>query len=57
MARVECPLMEDTIDDVVCFDIHMVVDGGAPEFTAPEKAVQTPGFREICLKCPNHRED
>lgn len=57
MAKVKCPLMEEIIDDAICFDIHMVVDGGAPEFTAPEKAVQTPGFKEICLKCSNHRDD
>lgn len=57
MAKVKCPLMGADIDDVICFDIHMVVDGGAPEFTAPAKAVQTPGFREICLRCPNHRDD
>lgn len=57
MGKVKCPLMEDTIDDVVCFDIHMVVDGGAPEFTAPEKAVQTPDYKKICTSCPNHRED
>lgn len=57
MKKVKCPLMEDTIDDVICFDIHMVVDGGAPEYTAPKKVVQTPGFREICLRCPNHRDD
>lgn len=55
--KVMCPLMNEEIDEAVCFDIHMVVDGGAPESTAPGKAVQTPGFREICLKCPNHRDD
>lgn len=54
---IDCPLMGKSIEEVECFDIHMVVEGGAPEFTAPEKAVQTPGFREICLNCPNHRFD
>ena len=57
MEKVKCPLMEDAIDDVICFDIHMVVDGAAPKYAAPKKAVQTPGFRDICLKCPNHRDD
>lgn len=57
MKTVHCPLMGEMIEDTICFDIHMVVEGGAPEFTAPKKAVQTPGFREICSKCPNHRED
>lgn len=57
MRKIKCPLMGESINDVICFDIHMVVDGGAPESTAPEKAIRTPGFKEICLKCPNHRED
>lgn len=57
MTTVKCPLMQEVIEDVVCFDIHMVVEKAAPEYTAPQKAVQTPGFREICLNCPNHRDD
>ncbi len=57
MKKVDCPLMGEAIDDVICFDIHMVVEGGAPESTAPKKAIQTSGYKEICLKCPNHRED
>ena len=57
MKKVKCPLMEEDIDDVICFDIHMVGEGGAPEFTAPRKAVRIPGYRDICLKCPNHRDD
>lgn len=57
MKKVNCPLMGDRIDDGICFDIHMVVEGMAPESTAPEKAVRVPGYKDICLKCPNHRED
>lgn len=57
MAKINCPLMDEEIDDVICFDIHMVVEEMAPEWTAPEKAVRMPGYKAICLKCPNHRED
>lgn len=57
MAKVNCPLMDGDIDDVICFDIHMVVEGEAPEYTAPKKAVRVPGYKEICLKCKNHRDD
>lgn len=57
MKKVECPLMEDNIEDVICFDIHMVVEGCAPEYTAPEKVIKIPGYKEICMNCPNHRED
>ncbi len=27
MKKVDCPLMGEAIDDVICFDIHMVVEG------------------------------
>lgn len=57
MTEVNCPLMGKKIDDVICFDIHMVVEGAAPERTVPQKVIQTPGYKDICLKCPNHRED
>lgn len=57
MEKVSCPLMGGNIDDAICFDIHMVVDGMAPEFTVPKKVIETSGYREICLGCPNHRED
>lgn len=55
---VSCPLMDnELIEEEICFDIHMVVDAGAPERTAPAKAVNTDGFREICRKCKYHRDD
>lgn len=55
--KINCPLLDEEIEDTVCFDIHMVVEGLAPEYTAPDKATQTPGYKEICLKCTNHRAD
>lgn len=57
MEMVYCPLMGEEIDDGVCFDIHTVVEGVAPEWTAPEKATQVNGYKRICLQCPNHRDD
>lgn len=52
-----CPLEGQEIEEGVCFDIHMVVEGMAPKWTAPEKAVNTTDFREICLNCQHHRDD
>lgn len=37
MKKVDCPLMDECVDDAICFDIHMVVEGCAPKFTAPKK--------------------
>ena len=42
MKKVKYPLMKENIDDVICFDIHMVVEGSAPEYTEPDK----PAFSE-----------
>ena len=54
--KVMCPLMGEMIDDAVCFDIHMVVEDSAPNWTAPEKIVAIQHYKEICLNCPNHRD-
>lgn len=55
--KVMCQLMGEKIEEAVCFDIHMVVDGLAPVRTIPKRAVQKEDFKEICKNCPNHRED
>lgn len=53
-----CPLMDgEEIDVGTCFDIHMVVSGEAPKYTAPKRAVTKESFQEICRKCPYHRDD
>lgn len=35
--KVFCPLMGEEIDVAICFDICMVVDDGAPQWTAPQR--------------------
>lgn len=53
-----CPLMDlKRIDAVICFDIHLVVDAGAPEYTAPKEATSKENYKRICLSCPYHRDD
>ena len=55
---VPCPLMGGKeIDCGTCFDIHMVVEGDAPAYTAPAEAVGKEKFRDICNNCPYHRDD
>ena len=54
---VECPLMKTAIDAGICFDIHMVVEGWAPIYTAPKKATANENFKEICMNCRFHRDD
>lgn len=57
MSKIKCPLMQEEIEDDVCFDIHMKVEGLAPDWTVPKKVLSTPDYQKICTSCPNHRED
>ncbi|MFI3231200.1 MAG: hypothetical protein R3Y29_06610 [bacterium] len=52
-----CPLMDEVIEYIVCFDIHMVVERLAPKWTAPEKIYKIEDYENICLNCKNHRFD
>jgi hypothetical protein len=55
--KIKCPLLGTEIEDGICFDIHMNVEGLAPDWTIPEAVRKVTGYKKICLKCPNHRED
>lgn len=55
--EINCPIMEEKIDEGTCFDIHMKVEGVAPDWSVPEEVINTPNYQDICLQCPNHRED
>lgn len=55
--KINCPLMETEIDDGICFDIHMNVEGLAPDWTIPDKVLKKHDYKLICLNCSNHRED
>lgn len=55
--KLSCPLMDAEIDEGICYDIHMNVEGLAPEWTIPEKVLETLAYKKICLQCPNHRDD
>ncbi|MCD7838211.1 MAG: hypothetical protein LUG65_04790 [Clostridiales bacterium] len=55
---VKCPLMNDEpIDMGTSFDIHMVVMGDTPKWTAPKRIYETPNYVEVCNNCPYHRND
>lgn len=55
---VRCPLMGNApIEMDVCFDIHMVVLGEAPRWTAPDEIYKTPDYVDVCNNCQFHRND
>lgn len=54
--KINCPLIGKDIDDTVCFDIHMVSEGLAPEKTIPKEVRAVPNYKKICLNCKNHKE-
>lgn len=55
--KINCPLVESEIDDEICFDIHMNVEGLAPDWTIPDKVIKKTDYKNVCLNCPNHRDD
>lgn len=59
MARriIKCPLMDMEIDEGICYDIHMNVEGLAPEWTIPKKVLKISDYKKLCLQCLNHRDD
>jgi len=57
MNLIKCPLMGKEIVEEICFDISMVVEEGAPAYTALEEATKNQNYKEVCLNCPNHRFD
>lgn len=55
---VSCPLLHDElINEEICFDIHMVVCGDAPEYTAPSDIFANADYKSVCQNCQYHRED
>lgn len=55
---VKCPLLSGRLIEIgTCFDIHMVVEGHTPKWTAPEEIFEHDNYAEICEKCAYHRED
>ena len=57
LKKIECQLMEKEIDDGICFDIHMNVEGLAPDWTIPDEVLKKMDYNNICLNCPNHIDD
>lgn len=49
--RVYCPLYKKLIEHVYCFDIVMVCDDGAPDYTIPKEILDIENFKDICEKC------
>lgn len=46
--KINCPLVESEIDDEICFDIHMNVEGLAPDWTIPDKVIKKTDYKNVC---------
>lgn len=55
--NINCPLMEEMIDNGTCFDISMVAEDMAPKWSIPEKAAANPKLISICMTCENHKKE
>ncbi len=54
--QIKCPIARRIIEDAECFDVHMVIQEGAPPWSAPQDVVDKPDFMQKCLSCPNHKD-
>ncbi len=53
-----CPLVNgEIIHYPECFDVHCVLEDGAPKWTAREDMFNHEDWKDICLKCPYHYHD
>ena len=48
---VMCPILKKQIDDTVCYDIHMNVEGLLPDWGVPKEVVCIPDYKRICMEC------
>ena len=55
--KINCPLLGKEIEDGMCYDIHMNVEGLAPDWTMPKTVLENPGYKKICIQCQHHRDD
>ena len=53
---VMCPILKKQIDDTVCYDILMNVEGLAPDWTVPKEVFSVSEYKKICMNCENHKE-
>lgn len=54
--RIMCPIINNEIDEVECFDVKMVAEGIAPEDSAPAEIKCVEVFKEKCNNCKNHTD-
>ncbi len=50
--QIRCPVAGRMIDDAECFDVYMVVEEGAPLWSAPQDIVNKPDFRKKMFSMP-----
>lgn len=43
---VMCPILKKQIDDTVCYDIHMNVEGLLPDWGVPKEVVCIPDYKQ-----------
>ncbi|WP_317856291.1 hypothetical protein [Chakrabartyella piscis] len=54
---IKCPLVQNQkIKEIECLENIDIADGMIKETSLPDR-FKVEDWREICLNCPNHRED
>ncbi len=52
-----CPLLKKKIDDGICFDVQMCVEGLWAKSDNPYGVRDIVDFENICLNCENHEPE
>lgn len=55
--RIYCPVGDRLIDDAECFDVYMVIEEGAPSWSAPQDIINVPDFEKKCKQCKYYESD
>lgn len=54
---IDCPLMEEKIEDGDCYVISTYAEGVAPDCIVPKKILDVENCKQKCLECKHHRYD
>lgn len=52
--RVDCPLVDEIIEDIDCIENRDIVDGMIIESSMPERFKKKEHWKDICKKCKWH---
>ncbi len=56
-SKIECPLIDNMIEDIECIENIDCIEGMQKETSMPEKYKAKENWKEICKRCKYHNID